>query len=177
LKTLSPIANIAPQHSRVYETNQFEYKEALRTSSIRSLDNATDGSLPANFYGAEDATSLLKEIIVYHLFYAGKTYNAYHFINPRFTEISFDDLNMEESHVNNITAQFSYDGLFIETDLSMATAGERVTTASTLSETGISYVGSVSNSTKKSSDDEQKAYLANTGQDVIPAFGGTNEGG
>lgn len=114
MRAMSPIANegqdgnmMLPQH----------YQEHSLTRSVISRE-----SLPNNLVGGAslgalngDASNILLEIKLYHLYDWGRLLNVYHMYNPKITNLNLDDVDMAESgNGNELEIQFSYDGLFVE---------------------------------------------------------------
>lgn len=62
--------------------------------------------------------TLFSEIILYHLFDAGRTLNVYRCYNPRITDLKLDDLSMAESAATGVELSFAYDTVFIHTNVS-----------------------------------------------------------
>lgn len=62
-----------------------------------------------------NATNILSEIRLYHLYDWGRLLNVYHMYNPKITNMNLDDLDMAESGAGSeLEVQFAYDGLYVE---------------------------------------------------------------
>ncbi len=129
MRAMSPIANWkneAPQ-SGLYETNGMNYDRGpssstfSKTSPIKTHGHsASSGPLFGN------ATSILREIKLHHVFDYGNKMNTYYFYNPRITTFTPSDLTMMESGDGcNYAFEFAYDGLYIDHSVDLSKETER----------------------------------------------------
>lgn len=128
LKALTPVANFetpaefnagGPENKgTVYNkpANVFSrranvlFQGRSSTASYGPLNNKPGGLGEGNI-------TLFQEIIVYHLFDAGRLLNVYRCYNPRISELKLDDLSMAESAVTSLDMTFEYDTCFVDTDV------------------------------------------------------------
>lgn len=114
MRAMSPIANegqdgnaMLPQH----------YQERSMTRSVISRESVPNNLVGGASLGAlnGDASNILLEIKLYHLYDWGNLLNVYHMYNPKITNLVLDDVDMAESGGGSeLEIQFSYDGLFVE---------------------------------------------------------------
>lgn len=100
-----------------------------------AASNPWSGSLsPAalqNFGGATSANpavlpyeelTIIDEITIYHVYGFGIYTDVYHYINPRITDFSLDNLDMADSGTNSISFNFMYDAVNVESHRSTTDA-------------------------------------------------------
>lgn len=84
--------------------------------------SASHGPLLTKRGTKTDEKTIIREIRLYHLYNFGNHMNVYKFFNPRITSLSLDDLDMSNStDGTEVTLQFSYDSVYIDTGLPMKT--------------------------------------------------------
>lgn len=112
LKTMSPVINNDDNLS--LEANSQNFGNVKNSSSLRVLD---DSSTYAGITSTNDSTqNILKEIRIYHVFFSGHYFNMFTFLNPRFSSITIEPFNMEESAISMISTEFNYDSMYMETN-------------------------------------------------------------
>lgn len=88
------------------------FEDYVASTGLTSTD-------PTGVFGAKipefEILGPLAAIKLYHAYNFGKFMNVYTFIRPRFHQLLYDDVSMEMSEVNTITANFTYDILHMET--------------------------------------------------------------
>lgn len=110
LKTMSPAFRL--DNPLTLETYSQGYGDISNSSSLRVLD---DSSVYSGLTTTNDSTkNILKEIRVYHVFMSGHYFNMYSFLNPRFSNITIEQLSMEENAVSMVSTEFNYDTMYIE---------------------------------------------------------------
>lgn len=114
MRAMSPIANVGGDGSMVYpqqyQENSMSPEAVIRPDTVDNLKGgASLGALNNN------ATNILSEIRLYHLYDWGRLLNVYHMYNPKITNMNLDDLDMAESGAGSeLEVQFAYDGLYVE---------------------------------------------------------------
>ncbi|TFH11184.1 MAG: hypothetical protein E4H14_01130 [Candidatus Thorarchaeota archaeon] len=117
LKALTPIANYPTPAE--FSSPEFEGMDFANTSA----PPITGVTFPGRKYSAStnnllnSNTTIFNEIILYHLFDAGRVLNVYRFYNPRISNLKLDDLTMTESAVTSVDLTFAYDTVYIDTDV------------------------------------------------------------
>lgn len=109
---MSPITRLTPAESPTHDT--FENLGMNFTSKTGKY--AASLGIPLSNDRASNKQSIFKEIILYHLFDNGNKANVYHFLNPRITQLTPDDVDMSVgSEGNELTMNFVYDSVYVET--------------------------------------------------------------
>lgn len=136
LKAHTPVANFAQRSSF---NNPEDIGTRHDTPSIVSPSSPGDDFRPGLFEGRYSSAStgplnnrpgdlgvgnitLFQEIIVYHLFDAGRLLNVYHCYNPRISNLKLSDLSMAESAITSLDITFEFDTCFVDTDVLFADA-------------------------------------------------------
>lgn len=112
LNAMTPISNMAPA-------------TAATQDSFEQLGMSFRGHTlsPSNKYAAsvgplknDNKQAIFKEIILYHVYNYGINVNVYHFINPRVTQLSPDEVDMSVGNEGNeLGITFAYDSVYVET--------------------------------------------------------------
>lgn len=120
INALSPLSNVPAESFAAANSGQDTGMDFDDVTGFTHFYTASLGSLLNK--------SILKEIKLLHIFDFGKRLNTYTFHSPRFTNINFDEVNMETSKGNSIDCSFVYDGFFMETNIPLTdtTAAEEV---------------------------------------------------
>lgn len=114
MRAMSPIANEGQDGNMVLPNH---YQEHSLTQSVVSRTGTPNNTIGGASLGAlnGDATNILLEIKLYHLYDWGKLLNVYHMYNPKITNLNLDDVDMAESGAGSeLEIQFVYDGLYVE---------------------------------------------------------------
>lgn len=74
----------------------------------------------------EGNKTVLTEVVMYHVYSAGRKVNIYHFFNPRITQLVQDDVDMSSSDGNEIQVNFAYDSVYTELGVDMASINNRM---------------------------------------------------
>lgn len=117
MKAMSPIANYSQANqfnAPEYEGMNFMSPPAGPISGVtfqNQLFSASTGAL----LGAN--TSIFREIVLYHVFDAGRKVDIFRFYNPRITQMQLDDLAMNESSVSLLDINFAYDAVYVDTSV------------------------------------------------------------
>lgn len=135
LKTISPVIN--NDDNLTLEENSLNYGNIKNSSSLRLLDDSS----PFSGILSTNTKNILKEIRVYHVFMSGNYFNMYSFLNPRFTSITIEPFNMEDSNITTISTEFNYDSMYLETNRSFYSDKNRgrLEQASNLKDVGITF--------------------------------------
>lgn len=117
MRAMSPIANWknnAPQDGQ-YETNGMNYARGPSAATFSKTSPKTLGHSASSGPLFGNATSILREIKLHHVFDYGNKMNTYHFYNPRIQGFTPSDLTMAESGEGcSYSFDFVYDGIFID---------------------------------------------------------------
>ena len=117
MRAMSPIANWkndSPQDGQ-YELSGMDFKRPPSSATFTSTSPATLGHSASSGPLHGNATSILREIKLHHVFDYGNKMTTYHFYNPRITTFTPSDLTMEESgNGADFSFEFAYDGLYID---------------------------------------------------------------
>lgn len=115
----SPIMGIS-------QASAFMYEEAGMNWATSGTTIAYDAINSASFRGfAGSQLNAISEIKVYHVYDYGAYMNIYHFIRPKILGVEMDQwLQQGSAEHGTISAEFSYDGLNIETAVPMTSAGQ-----------------------------------------------------
>lgn len=118
LKAMTPVANY-PSPGEFYspETEGMDFTNNTAPPITGADFNARKYSASTNNL-LNSNTTLLNEIVLYHLFDGGRVLNVYRFYNPRISNLKLDDLTMSESAVTALDLTFAYDTVYIATDVS-----------------------------------------------------------
>lgn len=106
IQAMSPITNLHPNMVPTHDTmeNQgmsFGQPYAASTGPVK---------------GANNKQSVFKEIILYHVYDYGQYVNAYHFLNPRITQLTPDEVDMSIGNEGNqLEITYAYDSVYVET--------------------------------------------------------------
>lgn len=132
INVMSPLSNVASFDAAPEESG-------MNFSEVETF--SANAGAPA--FGGK---SVLKQINLYHVYEYGLYMNQYSFFNPRFTDIKFDDLSMENSDVSNITATFVYDGIHFDLFENIADEKNRskITELSQIGQYPLRYVSTTS---------------------------------
>lgn len=112
LRAMSPVANMTREQIEQFDDSGMNFDQLNQHAALGTPTHnysASTGPLLNN------AKSVLREITLYHVFDGGRLMNSYHFFNPKILELQLDELSMAETgDGNEVSLQFSYDGLYIE---------------------------------------------------------------
>lgn len=112
LGELSPIFNIDASQGVDYEfSGGLNYANGAMASNFGTIQH---GDYVETNSQLDNMKSIFKEIRVYHVYDFGNFVDVYKFFNPKITNLSMDDLNMEDNKVNSISFEFVYDGFTID---------------------------------------------------------------
>lgn len=103
LRAFSPIANIGPDGSRMFnlENRGMDFASGYYSGSRGALLN--------------EQVQIIREIMIYHVYDYGNYVNVYHYFNPRITMISEDDLDMAVGdELSSVEMSFKYDSVYVE---------------------------------------------------------------
>lgn len=118
LKALTPVANF-PTYN---EFRNPEEKGMLFDKTGAAIDGVSfQGRSSTASHGPLNSgagVTLFSEIILYHLFDAGRVMNVYRCYNPRITDLKLDELSMAESAPTSVELSFVYDTCYIDTNVS-----------------------------------------------------------
>lgn len=123
LRAMSPIANIPPVMSPSHSSFELTGMDYVDNTLTTDSNDPINQLIPTSKYAAtigplenDNKQSLFKEIILYHVFDNGNQVTAYHFINPRITQLIPDDVDMSiGSEGCELSMNFTYDSVFVET--------------------------------------------------------------
>lgn len=117
LKAMSPIANLSGLQTNDYENNGMSFdkigSESVKSGVITNSYSASVGPL------SNGQTNILSEIRLIHVYNAGNEMNIYTFFNPKIEELQLDNLSMSENAGTEISLQFTYDGMFLDSGRSV----------------------------------------------------------
>ena len=122
LKALTPVANIptrlefiSPEDKgTVYDQPSPDIDKVLFQGRSSTASYGPLNDIPGTSTGN---ITLFEEIIVYHLFDAGRTMNVYRCYNPRISDLKLDELSMTQSAITSLDMTFAYDTCFVATDV------------------------------------------------------------
>jgi hypothetical protein len=120
MQAMSPITNLSP--SQAPTGGAFEQMGMNFQGNTQQALSA-DVPIRTNNYAAtlgpltnDNKQNLFKEIVLYHVFDMGRQVTAYHFINPRVSQLIPDDVDMSVGNEGNeLSVTFNYDSVFVET--------------------------------------------------------------
>jgi len=114
MRAMSPIANEGMDGNAMLPQHYQERSLTANTISRTAVPNNTIGGASLGSLNG-DASNILLEVKLYHLYDWGKLLNVYHMYNPKITNLNLDDVDMAESGAGSeLEIQFSYDGLYVE---------------------------------------------------------------
>lgn len=120
MKAMSPVAN----YSRANEFNNAEEQgmtfAGANGPAIAGVDFTNQQYSASTGLLREDKKTIFNEIILYHLFDAGRKMDVYRFYNPRITDMKLDDLSMAETAPTMLDLNFAYDAVYVDTGVSFA---------------------------------------------------------
>jgi hypothetical protein len=128
-RAMSPMANISSPYDMEgnFQPMEFDSRETVRGPLYANSDplpfsvNKNASSIgPLNDSWEQQTNHIITRIRIYHVYKAGGIMDVYTLMNPKVTEMQLDELTMEESGVNQLTLQLSYDSFFLETGFSPA---------------------------------------------------------
>ena len=114
LRAMSPIANKGGHDWKYIDPEFYQkgsmYDDGDYTASLGPLD--------------DNAPNLISSIQLYHIYGYGQWLNIYTFYNPKITNLELDDLDMADSGAGSeMSFQFAYDGLHVESAIHTQTLG------------------------------------------------------
>lgn len=130
LRAVSPIANIGPDYASMsdFENRGMDFKNTILTGK-----NKIDGAIDSNWYAANvgpllnNQVTVLREIMLYHVYDYGRQVNIYHFINPKITKLSQDDVDMAATtEACSVDITFQYDYVYTETNIDYTSIANRM---------------------------------------------------
>lgn len=131
LQAMSPISGMHPTDSSMLEDSGMDFVgNTLKANAILKR-------VPGSAYGAShgplagDNKQVFKEIRLYHVFDYGQHMTVHRFMNPKITQMNFDELDMSVgSEGCSLTINFAYDGVFIDENVDMSKPGSEYNIAS-----------------------------------------------
>lgn len=124
-RAMTPITN-------VYGTQQdmLEDGYGLNFSDHVLTPKQIRDTMPANTYAATrgmlsgDHKSMFSEVRLYHVFDWGHRMNVWRFMNPQFTQLALDEVDMSVgSEGTSLDLTFVYDSVYLDPDVSMTNNG------------------------------------------------------
>lgn len=114
LRLMTPLAN----HGRpdFFEETGMDFEDLVDMD--KGKDSGTQG-ITSYIHAASigptlgDATSIIKNIKIHHVYMGGQKVNTYIFHRPRITQMSLDGLDMTDGEVTNVNFEFAYDAIDI----------------------------------------------------------------
>lgn len=109
LKIRSPVANVNPITVETMEKAGMNWApwDAKKTPQGTS---SMGGLLGPN-------KTVLRRVVVYHIFGYGSRANKYTYLNPKIMEFNMSDFSMDNHEPASVDIQMSYDSVFMETDI------------------------------------------------------------
>jgi hypothetical protein len=115
-----PLMGVSPQSSFMYEDAGMNWSTGENAIAYDAVNSASLRSF------AGDQINAISEIKVYHVYDYGRSMNVYHFIRPKLVQVELDRWDMRGSSDNcTIEAEFAYDGLYIETGITIQSGEEQ----------------------------------------------------
>lgn len=121
MRAISPITNLGPSQTQLVdaENRSMDFGQIAQTTGFSDTtffaNSSSRGSL------SNDNATVLKEVILYHVFDYGQLVNVYHFFNPRVTTLTQDDVDMSiGNEANEVQIVFNYDSVYTELSVPMA---------------------------------------------------------
>jgi len=145
LRAMSPIANIDFGNmagiSGAIESASMDFSQLGKSS-------ATAGVLTHSYAASlgptidQETKNIFNRIKLYHVYREGRSMNIYHFFNPKIVSMELDDLDMADNgNGNEISFQFAYDSMYIQTGQSVADYKENLKTLTSGGIYPLTYIG------------------------------------
>ncbi len=115
LKARSPVASMEPQTSDIHEKEGM-FWTGWDANTVADGSGSMGGLLGPN-------KTVLRRVVVYHIFNYGSRVNRYTYINPKIMEFNMSQLSMDNHEPSHVDLQMGYDSVFIETDIPEAQTG------------------------------------------------------
>jgi hypothetical protein len=120
MQAMSPITNLLPSQST--SGGAFE-QMGMNFEGNTQAGQSEEVPITVNKYAAstgplsnDNKQTIFKEIILYHIFNNGTQVTVYHFLNPRVTQLTPDDVDMSiGTEGNELSINFCYDSVYVET--------------------------------------------------------------
>lgn len=128
MKAMSPVANYEQRNGFDNAEEEGMAFNAARSSPIAGVDFTNQRYSGSTGLLVGDNKTVFREIILYHLFDAGRKMDVYRFYNPRITDLKLDELAMSETSATMLDLNFAYDTVYVETGASFA-SGTSATSA------------------------------------------------
>lgn len=128
MKAMSPLANYSKSNEGFdFEKQGMEFTAAngVPITGVDFVNKQFSSSTGALLQGHK---TIFSEIVLYHVFDAGRKVDVFRFYNPRITELSLDELAMDESSPTMLDINFVYDAVYVDSSVpfeSVAAAGAR----------------------------------------------------
>lgn len=115
LKIRSPVANKDSQTSDYYEKEGMDYG-SWGANKVAEGTGSMGGLMGPN-------KSVLRRVVVYHIFGYGTRVNRYTYINPKIMEFNMSDFSQDNHEPSYVDIQMTYDSVFMETDIPESETG------------------------------------------------------
>lgn len=115
LKIRSPVANKDSQTSDFYEKEGMDYG-SWGANKVAEGTGSMGGLMGPN-------KSVLRRVVVYHIFGYGTRVNRYTYINPKIMEFNMSDFSQDNHEPSYVDIQMTYDSVFMETDIPESETG------------------------------------------------------
>ncbi|MFY0658063.1 MAG: hypothetical protein JXR12_15100 [Neptunomonas phycophila] len=115
LKIRSPVAN------KDHQTSDFYEKEGMTWNGWDPTKVAEGSGSMGGLMGPNK--SVLRRVVVYHIFGYGSRVNRYTYINPKIMEFNMSDFSQDNHEPAYVDLQMGYDSVFMETDIPEAETG------------------------------------------------------
>lgn len=124
LKAMSPIANLINNDPKNYQATGMDFSR-MNSSNVSNINNASHQySASLGPLINDSGFNILGKIRIYHVYDYGKKVNLFSLNNPKLVELNLDELDMTAgTTVNEVSIKVEYDGLFLETDLTLSADG------------------------------------------------------
>lgn len=117
---MSPITNMDAAQGLVDPENGGMAFDGIDTGFIGYTTigaNRYTGSRGPLLNEGSDVKNIIKTIRMFHIYEGGRLMNVFHFLNPRITQMTLDDVDMSETAGTEVGITFSYDSVYLETDV------------------------------------------------------------
>lgn len=128
LRATVPVANIAtPVEWAAPEERGMDFVNSVAAINKIGPMPGTQGQIITDYYTGTvsplaglHTKTVLSHIQIYHVYNSGHQANIFRFHNPRIVGLNMNDLNMAGGDLNDVTCRFTYEGLYIATDVDLS---------------------------------------------------------